>query len=428
MFASPRVIAIDDDPKHLAGLANSLNHHGVACLQIHFTGDPTGIKSCPDVRIIFADLHLGEGRPASDHKQDFGVIGGLLEDTIKPSGPYFILLWTKYADQAPALQEFLERLQDVTKPFAVLPLAKADHLDAEGHVTNERELIKAIDTLTEKLPQIAALFDWESRVLRATGSTVSSLLKLTAPQEVDKKAEEVGRILVRLGIEAVGKDHADNNRFRAVNEALLPILADRIANMRSSESDDEVWQAALDVAGSTDLSLQEAAKLNRLVNIADARRADGFKRGVIVSLPEPFRGDFKGNFGIDERNAAFGQFRCKDFALGDDHFRWVLVQAQAACDHAQTQPGPVPFYLGLDLPQAQEARNRKPPAPLWRSPAFEFDGEIRLLHVSARFPISLSPNTAHKAAPRYRLREQILNGLIYHLHGHGARPGMISFR
>ena len=28
----------------------------------------------------------------------------------------------------------------------------------------------------------------------------------------------------------------------------------------------------------------------------------------------------------------------------------------------------------------------------------------------------------------FRLREQILNQLTYHIHTHGARPGMIAFR
>ena len=99
MFGSPRIVAIDDDRDHLVGLADSLNRRGVACLRIHFTGDPTEIEACPDVRIIFADLHLGMGSP-SDHKANFSMIGGLLRKTIKPCGPYFIILWTQFPEQA----------------------------------------------------------------------------------------------------------------------------------------------------------------------------------------------------------------------------------------------------------------------------------------------------------------------------------------
>ena len=427
MLSSPGVIAIDDEQVHLTGLANSLNRLGVACLQIRFGADIDEIKPCPHVRVIFADLHLGVGTP-SDHNTDFSTIGGLLEDSIKPAGPYFIVLWTKYPGQARALQHFLERLQGVTRPFAVLALAKADHLDDEGKVRDEQELIAAIAALTETLPQIGALFHWESRVLEAAGSTMSSLLELASVQEADKRAKEVGKILARMGIEAVGEAHMAGDHFHAVNEALLPILADRIADLRSDEGDDLIWRVALDDADSSQrLSAAQAAKLNRLVHVADARNTDGSERGGVIPLPEPFRGDFAGSFGIDEMDAAQHQFRCRDFAPDDCRFRWVLVQVQAACDHAQSHPGPVPCYLGLDFPDANR-RSGTPPASLWRSPPFELNDEVRLLCISARFPVSMPRGLAHAARPIYRLREQILNDLIYHLHSHGARPGMISFR
>ena len=70
MLGSPRIVAIDDQEEHLAGLADCLNRNGVACLQIRFTGDPTEIPACPDVRVIFADLQLVPG-PRSDHMSDF---------------------------------------------------------------------------------------------------------------------------------------------------------------------------------------------------------------------------------------------------------------------------------------------------------------------------------------------------------------------
>ena len=429
MLTTPRIIAIDDDAIHLTGLANSLNRHGVACLQIHVTGDPSGIKPCPDVRIIFADLHLGAGTP-SDHNADFSMLGGLLETTIKPTGPYLIVLWTRYSDQAPALRTFLDdRLQDVEKPFDVLPLAKADHLDDAGGIRNEDALMDAIVGITESLPQVGALFDWESRVLEAAGDTLSSLLKLASTQAKTRQADDIGKILASLGSAAVGEVHVQSDRFRAVNEALLPILADRIANLPSGKSDEQVWKKALDTGSGSDLSLNEAARLNRLVHVADpASDAGSNSRGMVLALPEFLGVDFQAAFDIDENEAAGSQFLCRDYEPNDDAFRWVLVQCQAACDHAQSQPGPTPCYLGLDFPESKKNRSRKPPASVWTSPPFEFDGTIRLLRVSARFPTALPLVPAQGATRLYRLREQILNDLIYHVHGHGARPGMMSFR
>ena len=434
MFTSPRVIAIDDEIAHLQGLVQSLNRCGVACLQIHFTGDMHGIRPCTDVRIIFADLNLAG--PAFNKDPDFSTIGGLLEETIQPTGPYFILLWTMHPDQARALQKYLEdRLKNVTKPFGVLALAKARHLDEKGQVRDEEELMEEIRTITERLPQVGALFNWERRVLEATGKTLASVLELASTGEMDKRASEVGRILANLASGAVGPSHVEEDRFRAVNDALLPVLADRIASLRKADSkadrDRDVWEKAFDPAvASQNLSVQEAARLNQLahIDVTEPGRVKGSDPGAIVPLPESFRKDFGDMFGIDEKEAARTQFRCKAFDPQDGRFRWVLVQSQAACDHAQTQPGSLPYYLGLDFPHACVQRNRTSPEPLWESPVFQFDDESRVLHVSARFPMGMSYVQAQGAMPLYRLREQILNHLIYRLHGHGARPGMISFR
>ena len=250
MLGSPRIIAIDDQPDHLQGLADCLNQQGIACLRIHFTGDPADVQVCPDVRIIFADLHLGMGSP-SDHKSNFSMIGGLLRDTIKPSGPYFIILWTQFPEQAEALRTFLDRPDtDVAKPFDVQPLAKADHLDPHGRVKDEEVLIEAIKGIVGDSPQLASLFDWEGWVLAATGRTVSSILDLAAAEGTAERAKEVGKILSRLAIEAVGANNVETDPFRAVNEALLPILADRMSALRSGVPQQEIWSKALEpVAG-----------------------------------------------------------------------------------------------------------------------------------------------------------------------------------
>ena len=430
MLGSPRIVAIDDNDTHLAGLADGLGRSGVACVQIHFTGDISGFQTCPDVRIVFADLHLGAGA-LSDPKRNFDTITGILESAIQPSGPYFVVLWTRSPDHAPALLTHLEeRLgSGVTKPFAVRPLPKADHIDDEGRIKDQPKLMEAISRIVLKSPQVGAIVEWERQVLDAAGRTVSSIVDLASGENSEVRARKVGKILGRLAVEAVGKDHVDQDRFRAVNDALLPILADRVATMPSGQIDDQLWQAALTIPeGPTMASLERAAKLNRLVHIADPKGVGGTERGVVVPLPASHRVDFRDLFGIEEKDAATTRFRCKSgtFDPNRDRFRWVLVQCQAACDYAQSNPGSVPFYLGLDFPEEYRA-SKNPPDSTWLGPVFEFDGEIRRLRVNAGFPLALASSVLQDITPLYRLREQILNDLAYHLHSHGARPGMMSF-
>ena len=429
ILPTPRIIAIDDDKKHLDGLTKGLNQIGLACLPFHFTGDAECIQPCHHVRVIFADLHLNESGASSDHAQHFSVIGGLIKERIGPTGPYILILWTRYSDQADSLYQFLDkRLKNTPRPLAVKAIDKMLHLDSKGYVKSTENLSAEITKLFDQQPQIAALLDWEERILGATANTVSSIFDMAEEQS---RGDGVGKLLAHLAVGSVGKNHVEQDRFHAVNEALLPILTDHIAAMRSKDDSNNIWQKAFNSSDTRSaLSLENAAKLNRLIHIAPPMDVDdGTRRGAVIALPRTLSGnEFERQFNLEQGEAASRQFFCKGFAEEDEQFRWVLVQCQAVCDYAQNQPGPLPYYLGLELPKTSISKNGKPPAALWSSPLFVSEGVNFLLHVSARFQVSLPLADAKKEKPLYRLREQLLNDLIYQIHGYGARPGMLSFR
>lgn len=429
MLPQPRIIAIDDELEHLEELTTGLNRYGAACLSMHFTGDAAEIPLCPHVRVIFADLHLNAG-PPGEHAQHFATLGGLIEESIRPSGPYFVILWTRYPEQAQDLFGFLrDRLQHAPTPFAVHALDKTHLRDPEDTVRSVELVVGAIERIVSEHPQIRALFNWEERILGAAAEVVSSVMELAeSAGEGVNPDEEIGRLLASLAEGAVGEAHVERERFRAVNNALLPVLDDRIASMRSREADNALWEVALGEVQPR-LSLNEAAKLNRLLHIAPSDPdCNSAERGSVIELPERLSGEaFMEKFDLDSNVAAHKQFWRKEPGEDAVPARWVLVQTQAACDYAQMQPGPLPFHLGLCLPVSR-ARSGTPPAALWRSPCFELDGQPALLHVNARFHVSLTRCEIQDVPPIFRLREQILNDLIYQLHGYGARPGMVSFR
>jgi len=432
MLSTTRIIAIDDEREHLSSLMEGLAQYGAACLPIYFNGNVMDIPPCPHARIIFADLHLIGGAQSHDHKKDFGAIGGLIEDTIKPSGPYFIILWTRYADKANLLHDFLkERLGDMPKPLIVCALDKNEHLDLEeGNIKNPLLLVESIKDAVSKQPQVAALLNWEERISDAASNTVSSILKLGSV--ADAENEELDKLLGNLASAAVGENRVTDDHFRSVNNALLPILADRIASIKSQDdnTNSELWQAAFAKSATKEkLTPGKIAKLNHWLHIDDSEdKGMSTERGAVISLLKMCREDkFKEIFGLAQDEAAKQEFGCKEFQKICDKTHWVLVQSQAACDYAQKRPGPLPFHLGLMLPESKAAKG-KLRAAVWTSPLFEFNDEICLLNVNARFEISLTGAKIADSQPLFRLREQLLNDLIFKLHSYGARPGVISFR
>ncbi len=428
MLIASRIIVIDDNPSDLDSLTKSLHLNGVSCLPIHFDEDSDSIKPCPNVRILFADLHLLPG--PSSYQDHFSTLGGLLEETIKPEGPYLILLWTDYPDEARQLNQHLqERLENVTKPFAVHALEKSKFLDSDRNVTQPDNLFRKIQEITAQHPQLGALFDWENRILSATGNAVSAILELAITGGTDNPSAQLGQTLATLGIAAVGKDNIANDPFRAINEAMFPILSDRVANLTSETEDDGLWRNIIpaDNQQKPTPSQVDKDKLNTMFHIAPLNSVAQYERGAVVKLPKGLRENFLEEFNLTEDEAANKQFRCKDFKSDDDSFHWVLIQAQAACDYAQQQPGSLPCYLGLDLPK-EKRKSKTAPDALWESPSFELRGDRRCLHINARFTVSLSRNKFNNLTPRYRLREQVLGQLTYHLYNYSGRPGIISFR
>ena len=187
------------------------------------------------------------------------------------------------------------------------------------------------------------------------------------------------------------------DRFGAVNDALLPILADRIAKTRHGQIDDELWRAALAIPAARERpSDDESARLNRLVHVAAAAGTRPTERGAVIALPTEHRACFHDHFGISEKDAATKRFRCKNFDPQSDRVRWVLVQCQAACDYAQSNPGSVPFYLGLDFPDEQLS-SKKPPDSTWSGPIFAFASQVRRLRVNAGFPLTLPTSVIQRS-------------------------------
>ena len=425
---APRVIAIDDDRGDLNELTRALNWYGAACLPVPFRDD-AGVPRCPAVRVIFVDLHLLPRQPEGPAPQ-FAVIGNLIENRIQPAGPYLVILWTRHPEEASEFRRFLEkRLEEVAKPFSVVSLNKNKFLEG-GQLKSVASLANAIDRVVLGLPQVSALLNWEERVLDASAATVGSIQSLANDSRGTRELhEELGGLLQSLADAAVGREHVTENPFQAVNGALLPILADRLAAIQSSEPDNQVWRTALAGSGAhEDLDTDTAASLNRLLHFAlPPEPIRGDERGAVIALPEQYRDcEFEAAFGLEASTAAVKQFACREPEDVASAGEWVLVQCQAACDYAQNQPGPIPFHLGLLVPE-KRAKRGKAPLALWKSPCFDFEGERYFLHVNARFSLSLPRELAEAQEVMFRLREQLLNQLIYTVHCYGLRQGIISF-
>lgn len=429
-----RIIVVDNDREHLDGLVGALHQQDLSCRSFHYPEDMSDAQPSPHVRVVFTDLNLVEGDMSHDRATCYGAIGSLIVDVVRPSGPYILVLWTRHPEHAQELSDFLsEDLPAEMCPLTVAPLAKEAYLQG-GLAINAHALGRAIDTVIGSVPQVAALLAWEAHVMNAAGHTVAEIGRLARLAEDTDVARGIAMLLVTMA-EASAGINVERDRFGAVSRALVPVLADRVAT--SAQQGDrtkpqEVWRAAFG-EGDVEAKLpgRVTAALNYASLMAPGEGGTGDARGAVVSLSDLPSGEcYRDQLGLTKLAMVEKQFGCRKYGGAEDGvYRWMLVQTQAACDHAQGHPGSLPYYIGLDFP-ASRVKKGKPPFACWPSPTFLADenGEIRVLHVNARFGVSLPRDVTRHVTPLYRLREQLLGTLIYHIHSYGARPGMISFR
>jgi len=431
IFSRPRIAAIDDQEPALIAIADALNGSGAACLKLQYAGALPEGTSLDQVRVLFMDLHLGG--PAGNTNQDFSTIGGLLQEFIpKGNGPFVLIVWTVYPPQVDGLMDFLcQRLREHPHaiPVQVRTLSKIDHI-RDNEVIDRGKLVHAVREVIEADPRVAALVNWEARVTSAASETIAALLALVPP---DKRApadlsSELDRLLSALATEAVGASNVAKDRFVAVNEALLPMLYDRISRLTMDEKDAGVWEGAIsNPGGKATLSSAQAALLNSMLHVDfETHGSSQPDRGMVLEVPEQWlqNEEFEKRFGMRPRSFLNQELGLKPTPAAEQ-VKWVLVQVEAVCDHAQAKPGPVPYLLGVEAPALEQSR---PPGAAWKSPLLWIDSSERVIYLNFRFGVLLLDSEAKRLGIRFRLREALTNEIVSRMHAYGARPGMIAFR
>lgn len=427
----PRVVAIDDELHALDAISDALNSTGAACLKLHYSGNIPPEISLDQTRVLFMDLHLSG--PAGTQSQNFSTIGGILRDVLpRENGPFVLIIWTIFPNQVDGLMEFLyERLHET--PFAIpahiATLSKIDHI-RENRIVNREGLIETINNAIEANPHVAALVNWEARATEAASDTIAAVLDLVGP---DKRMpgdlrSELERLLNALATVAVGASNVGKDRFAAVNEALVPILYDRISRLKVNTEDEKLWATAISKPGSNaKLSPSEAAKLNSMLHVEfDTDSATASDRGIVLECPDELITveRFKEVFGVKPETFLAGQLGLSH-ATESDRFRWVFVQVEAVCDHAQAKPGPLPYLIGVVAPEEAMAR---PPAAAWKSPTLWIGDTEKSIYLNFRFGTFITDARAKELKMWFRLREALTNEIVAKLHAYGSRPGMIAFR
>jgi len=430
MFTPGRYVVVDDQRDELRILVEALHGIGAPCVGVHYTGRPLDPASFAGVRVLFSDLYL---LAAGNERQQFGAIEALLRTNVDPTkgGPYILVIWTSHEEQVGGLRAYLhERLEVEKRPLAILGLDKKEYL-VEGALAKPGELAQAIADRVNASPQIRALISWEADVLAAAGATLAQVTELVPAKERDVADfnNKLDGVLSQLAVAAVGAPNVAIDRRAAINAALAPILADRIVNAPPGP-DAGVWNAAITREQNLPpIDSAQSGRMNRMLHLSLPGGGEVIKAtdwGAVLKLPaEAIEEEASlAMFGVQFTTILADEFKIKAAAHGA--CTPVVVRIGAACDHAQRKPGPLPYVLGLLVPDAPKYSR---PKAVVEGPVFvlgEEQGPVKLL-VNARFQITMVEPPA-TWTPLFRIREQLLMMIAAHVAEYTTRPGILEFR
>ncbi|AGH97820.1 hypothetical protein [Micavibrio aeruginosavorus] len=431
MYHAARIIAIDDTPEHLQKLESQIKQQGGACLSIKFEG----IDSLPDgeikgVRIIFMDINLIVGASPGASSRNFSINEAILNKLLhEDNGPYALVTWTSTTQHEELMTYLNERLDQNKRPFFSLSLDKNEYLNKPD------DLMSALETLLKTSPQMAALLDWEIRVQNAVTQVLNDLLRLSAGRTPTETSGNIDNFMSKLAKAAHGKENALKDKLSAVNDALSPVLHDKISHICSETAPNALWdEAVTKIDDTTPLTDTQAGRINLALHISKhTEKVLPSDRGAIVLLPENWttEDEFRKKFS-SEKSDVLAEFKV---TAPETVLHWIMVPCQAACDHAQQNKGTIPLYLGVirkktsKLPSSLYIWPNKP-VPIFS----DSDDQPYYIFVNPRYMLSMckkdldeiSDTNVRTYSVWGRIRNQLMDHLGSHIHTYGQRLGIIN--
>lgn len=445
--SDPAFVVVDNTKSELDALASAMNSLRLPVYSILYGSSPDAIDDHEfrGVRYLFFDLNLTDGTGVGSG--DFNTIQSLLERGIDiQSGPYVLILWTKYPNQAQELSRHLvERIDRAEKlPLQVLALDKSDVLTAPERLKEKLEAaIAANDVIT-------ALFDWESAVKEGAGSALGDINRLIEPAENDypQRAKAWKERVSLMSASSIGAANLNGREREAFNAAVIPLVADRVECRKMTSAQKASWKKMVTKSkaknGQRSIQGDSAGAYHSFIHLHHSN--DGippFVWGAITELPGKkswkllkgrlggAKADILKSFGISKKDAG----SVKPF----------VVRIGAGCDAAQDRREPKQFCLLLRLPiplhtEEQDGSviahdiTRAKLSPRWEKPGTWISPVFQRLDVDSKpyvfmahglYHFSLVEEQLAGLEANIRLRENLLGDLVSHIGRFQSRTGQI---
>ncbi len=435
-----KVIIIDDEESEALPIIKALAKQGVSTA--YFDGSigqlpRRGNRLC-GVRLAILDMDLtGGGVP--DKSKASALIKVLERVISSDNGPYMVLAWTKHKELIDEFEGMLFRSNTIPAPVYTLMLEKSACKNPKGKFDLSIVSAKIEAELVNASP-LQVLQAWEEKSISASTKLTNTLSDLSAEKGNDLKSWrnewktnllQVMRVMVAA---EMGQQLDINSAIAALYSVLNPLHADRMENgsaklyARLDKSASEI------IAATGGGGAERRAHVNAMLHLA-RENLETFAPGNIYRFSRTRRPSWvpSSAFLLEDLMQPINdptRAREEQSRLSKACFP-VLIEVNAACDHAQRNIRIARFISGLLVPEADSTKIKPKAEFIWKFGPVYLDKDRAMaagqysLYFSARHLISRDLEKMPPIRPVLRLRGQAFVDLQSWFAHRASRPGIV---
>lgn len=431
------VLVFDDNYSEVKPLIKGLCEERIPHYFINFKTDKVKDKPFKNIRLIFADLILGDNISGDLEKNIEPIRKSIVNNIEQDNGPIVIVGWSKHNEN---LDTLIKRINEVIPNIFFVPikLEKEDFIELKDDNTYDliegksySDILDVINGELNKLDYLKLFLQWE---IDQRYSIVKTLNNFISNNEKDKISGILGASLGK-SVKTLSREE----KTYAFYETLNTILDDENDHIDQKADAFEL----LDRITETDIkSISNELKyqLNAKFMLSKNTSCTLIYPGNVFKIDEKYFEKFKefehgckkDNFDKLLRSEIL--IPCKDregVGKKTNAYKDLLSKIQpialeytAFCDFAQNKTKKIKLVLGYIFPSEYENYLLSKTDYLYITNNFNFNGKIVKLVLNFLHTVSFQGSILNDLELLFRIRKEVLNHIQHRLANYISRPGI----
>lgn len=452
-----KAVVFDDREEEAKPLIDALNYERIPNIFINIKDDSRDDKKLQNIRIVFADLILGEYVSGDDNGTIEAIRASILDNISVDNGPFILVAWSKHSKLVVLLKKRILEIAPKLN-FLTVELDKNTYFQKENDGSwipkdnNQFSIISQdIAKQLKELEYLEIFLEWEKDAKNSISKILNNFLS-----DISNK-EKISKNISATIKSTIGSSKAlkEKEKLDAFYRTLNRILSDSIENNVAPESKHDIFLRSLDLENLDQNLKAEINSKTLFEKILDGDKT--LKNGNIYSFEE-FRNNFYGDIIKDvcgyDINSIFKDelfefrkegklFEKKNAESQEDfsnrhlseYYNYsypIVLEFTPSCDIAQRKYKKSRLIFGFLLDSRYKCiKNESESLYITKfhfqlkNDSFRLNSNYRLVFFM-KHVFALNPEKVKEMTPIIRVRKELVTDLQHAIANHISRIGISS--